>query len=72
MKSRKRKWGVKYLRYSSTYSSDLKAEMTFKDKKQVKEAVETCRILKGCKLKFKKSDEVWLQVFSLGEGCKWT
>jgi len=69
--SRKRKRGVKHQRYHSTSSSDLKAGMTFRDKKQLKEATENYRIIGGYHLKIKKSGKSRLTVFCLGEGCKW-
>jgi len=61
---------VKYSRYNGTSSCDLKARVTFRDKKQLKEAIEAYRILGEYNLIIKKSDKVGVKVFCLGEGCK--
>jgi len=46
--------------------------MTFRDKKQLKEAIENYKIIEGYHLKFEKSDMGRLQLCCLGEGCKWS
>ena len=45
MRRRVGKRRVKYPRYNDTSPSDLKARMTFTDKKQLKEVVDTYKIL---------------------------
>ena len=46
--------------------------MKFRDKKQLKEAVDNYRIVKGYHLKITKSDKVRFQCHCLGKGCKWS
>jgi len=45
--------------------------MTFRDKKQLKKAIENYRIIGGYHLKFKKNEKSRLQVFCVGERYKW-
>ena len=73
-KKRKRKMREKYPRYSgpSVANAELYVGMKFRDKKQLKEAVENYRIVKVYHLKITKSDTVKFQCQCLGKGCKWS
>ena len=54
---KKRKRKIKYPRYYNTSFTDLIVGMTFRDKKQLKNAIENYRIMGGYHLKMKKSDK---------------
>jgi len=62
-KKRKRKKRDKYPRYPgpSIVIADLHVDMKLRDKKQLKEAVDSYRIVKGYNLKITKSDIVRFQ-----------
>ena len=73
-KKGKRKKTEKFPRYLGPCldKCDLYVGMKLKDKKQLRQAFDNYRILKGYDLKITKSDTVRFQCHCFGEGCKWS